>query len=136
MLGESDNRWRLGSLPGQVTAAKPGQFGSFPVGLGGKVERHQTVESAPYCEGHGGAVEQPVRVAALQVNGNAVRRLPGEQRQLRQQLSCPIATETHKRESSTFILARKQQRLVFGGRRNHLLKPFTSKPGEVNEGSQ
>lgn len=50
-------------------------FPSFPVGLGGEVERHQTVESAPDGESHGGPVEQPVGVAALQVDGNAVRLL-------------------------------------------------------------
>lgn len=51
---------------------------SFPVGLCCKVKRHQAVESAPYCEGHGGAVQQPVGVAALQMNGNAVCRLREE----------------------------------------------------------
>lgn len=51
---------------------------SFSVGLGCKVKRHQAVESAPYCEGHGGAVQQPVGVAALQMNGNAVCRLREE----------------------------------------------------------
>lgn len=51
---------------------------SFSVGLGCKVKCHQAVESAPYCEGHGGAVQQPVGVAALQMNRNAVCRLREE----------------------------------------------------------
>lgn len=60
---KSDSGRRLGTLTRQVTVASfPA---SFPVGLGGKVERHQAVESAPCCESHGGAVEQPVGVAAL-----------------------------------------------------------------------
>lgn len=68
---------------GRLQQPNPGCWASpsFPVGLGGKVERHHAVENAPYCQGHGGAVEQPVGVAALEVNGNAVRRLPGESRQ-------------------------------------------------------
>lgn len=72
---------RLGGLqqPGPESVA--GFPASFPVGLGGKVERHQAVERAPYGQSHGGAVEQPVGVAALQVNGNAVRRLPEEHKE-------------------------------------------------------
>lgn len=49
----------------------------FVAGLGRDVERHQAVESAPYGQGHGGAVQQPVGKAALQVDGDAVRLLRG-----------------------------------------------------------
>lgn len=60
---------------GEITESFRSLRRSFSVGLSCKVESHQTVESAPYGQGHGGAVQQPVGVAALQVDGNAVRCL-------------------------------------------------------------
>ena len=44
-------------------------------GIGGDVERHEAVQCAPHRKRHGGAVQQPVGDAALQVDGGAVRDL-------------------------------------------------------------
>lgn len=76
-MAAGTSRWFRRSTGRSSEVPEPFVSPSFSVGLGCKVKRHQAVESAPYCEGHGGAVQQPVGVAALQVHGNTVCRLGG-----------------------------------------------------------
>ena len=50
-------------------------------GLGSDVEGHETVQSAPYSEGHGGAVQEPIRNPTFQMNRDPIRSLGERRRQ-------------------------------------------------------
>lgn len=63
--GGMSGRWITGATQHGCCRKFLSLYWSLVTGLGCNVKSHQAVESAPYSEGHGGAVKQPVRNATL-----------------------------------------------------------------------